>query len=204
MKPEQLKSRIPAFIAMAIAAVLVGVDQLTKWLVVKNIEHGLSVPGVRIGSFKLFDITHRTNDGAAFSILSGQRWLLIAVTGIFLIGAIVVLFSGRVKRKWLFASITLIIAGGIGNLIDRIRVGEVVDFIELQFVRFAVFNFADMCAVVGSILLFLIVIAEEIREYRAKKACEVEEIEETALASQGGFPAADEGGLGAEPPLQDE
>jgi signal peptidase II len=75
----------------------------------------------------------------------------------------------------MLAAITLIIAGGIGNLIDRIAQGYVVDFIELRFINFAIFNFADMCAVVGAFLMVAIVIGEEVRDYRAKRACAPEE-----------------------------
>jgi signal peptidase II len=170
---ELLKSRSPAFIAILIAAVLVGIDQLAKWLVVMNIGYRDSVTVIR----NVIDFTHWHNNGAAFGILSGQQPLLITVTSVFLLGAVVVLLSGKVKSKWMLAAIALIIAGGVGNLIDRIVQGYVVDFIELKFINFAIFNFADMCAVTGAFLLFFVVLLEEIREYKAKRACEVEENE---------------------------
>jgi signal peptidase II len=69
----------------------------------------------------------------------------------------------------------MIVAGGIGNLIDRLTKEYVVDFIELQFVRFPVFNLADVFAVAGVILMCMAVITEEVRTYRAKRACGVGE-----------------------------
>jgi signal peptidase II len=163
-----IRKRIPAFIALGIAAVLVGIDQLAKWLVVEYIEYRDSV--VLING--VIDFTHWHNNGAAFGILSGQQTLLITVTSVFLAGATAILLSGKIRSKWMLAAITLIISGGVGNLIDRICQGYVVDFIELKFINFAIFNFADICAVVGAFLLFFVVVAEEIREYRAKKACD--------------------------------
>ena len=180
-----LKDRIPVFIAMGVAAVLIGIDRVTKWWIVNNIEYRGSVPGIRFGDFKLLDITHIHNDGAAFSILSGQQTLLVTVTSIFLVGAIIAVLSGRLRCKWLFSAVTLIIAGGIGNWIDRIRLGYVLDFVEFQFVNFAVFNIADVFAVAGAILLCIAIIAEEVREYKAKRACGVgEEVEEVEEESQ--------------------
>ncbi|MCL2037006.1 MAG: signal peptidase II [Oscillospiraceae bacterium] len=167
-----LKSRKAAFIAIIISALLVGIDILTKWLVVKHIDLGSSVRGLRIGSLELVNFTYIRNYGAAFGVLRGMTSFLILFVSLFLIGTIVVLFSGRIKSKWTIAALALIIGGGTGNLVDRIRLGYVIDFIELRFIQFAIFNFADMCAVVGASMLFIMVVGDEIREYRVKKACE--------------------------------
>jgi len=71
-------------------------------------------------------------------------------------------------------AVTLIVAGGVGNLIDRIKDGFVVDFIDFKIIGFAIFNFADICVVVGSGILFFAILRDEIREYKAKKACSAE------------------------------
>jgi len=162
-----IRNRVPSFIAILFIAVLVGIDQLTKLLVVRYIEYRGSVVVLK----GVFDFTHWRNDGAAFGILSGQQTLLITVTGVFLAGGLLLLLLGKIRSKGLLTSFTLIIAGGIGNFIDRVLQGYVVDFIELKFINFAIFNFADMCAVCGSILLVFVAISEEIREYQAKRAC---------------------------------
>ena len=152
----------------------------------QNIPLGHAVTGIKIGNVEIVNFLHIRNNGAAFGILSGRQPLLIIVTGLFLLFAIYVLFSDRIKSKMKIFAVTLIIAGGIGNFIDRIQMREVVDFIELGFMDFAIFNFADICAVVGACILFVSVAGEEIREYRVKQACgEVEvEVETECLGTQ--------------------
>jgi signal peptidase II len=181
LRPNPKKREI---IALVVVVLLVVADQLTKWLVVQNIEYRGFIRGLWIGEVRLIDITHIHNDGAAFGMLSGQQPLLIAVTSVVLFAAVVAVLSGRIRDRWLLAAITMIVAGGIGNLIDRVSQGYVVDFIELQFVRFAVFNVADIFAVAGAILMCLAVIAEEVRDYRAKRACGVGEEQQTTPTAQ--------------------
>jgi signal peptidase II len=183
------------FVALAVVAVLVAVDQITKWLIVRSIPcmelpscNELPIQGdnpmLRFGEVDIIGITHIHNEGAAFGILSGQQTLLIAVTSVALLGAVVAILTGRIRDKWLLASIVMIIGGGIGNLIDRVRLDYVVDFIQLHFVRFAVFNVADVFAVAGAILMCLAVIAEEMRAYRAKRACGVGDFPEASKVSE--------------------
>ncbi len=129
---------------------LVAADQIIKYVVDKNLEIGESVVAVK----GLLNWHHLRNDGASFSILEGQKWFFIIAT--FIVLAIIVYFIARkMIYHWLgYTSATLIIAGGIGNLIDRIRFGEVIDYIDISpLFKFAVFNFADCCIVVGGILL---------------------------------------------------
>jgi len=166
------KSRLTALIFIGIAAVLITVDRLTKMWVVANVGYRTRISGIRIGGTELVDITHIHNDGAAFGILSGMQTLLITITSVFLVAALVVLFSGKVKCRWIMTSISLIIAGGVGNLIDRVAQGYVVDFIELRFINFAIFNFADICAVVGAFLLLFVVVIDEIKTFKARKSDE--------------------------------
>ncbi|MCL2633578.1 MAG: signal peptidase II [Oscillospiraceae bacterium] len=164
-------------LALGVAVILVGIDRLTKWLAIVYIGENNSIPVIKIGENEIINLTYCENTGAAFSILEGQRGILIAISSIFLVGALVVLFSGKVKSKLIIWSISLIIAGGVGNLIDRIADGYVVDFIDLKFIGFAIFNFADICAVTGACMLFFAVLRDEIREYKARKACSVDDVE---------------------------
>ncbi|MCL2071785.1 MAG: signal peptidase II [Oscillospiraceae bacterium] len=161
------------------AAALIGFDRLVKWLVVRYIDYRDSVVVIK----GLLDFTHWHNDGAAFGILSGRQTFLIIVTSVFLITALGFLLSPKIKSKFTLIAITLIISGGVGNWIDRVVDGYVVDYIELKFINFAIFNFADMCAVAGAFMLFFVVIADEVRHYKAKKACEVE-LETAAVPSE--------------------
>lgn len=159
------------YIALLIAAVLVGIDRLTKWLVVTNMEPKESIQLIAFGDREVLNLSYYTNDGAAFSKFAGQTTLLIVVTSIVLVVLITLLVFKKVKRTSYIIAFALIIGGGVGNLIDRIfNDGLVVDFIDLRIINFAVFNFADICAVVGAGLVMLLVVLDEIKEIRAKKA----------------------------------
>ena len=137
---------------LAVTAVLVGLDQLTKWLAVMYLQNGESVTAIP----RLFYFTYAENTGAAFSILSGERWFLIVITLIVMLALAAFALFGQFRRYKLFnASATLILAGGIGNLIDRLVQGYVVDFIEFKLIDFPIFNVADCFVVVGSVLLLI-------------------------------------------------
>lgn len=110
------------------------------------------------------------NDGMAFSLLSGKQTFLIIVTSIALLAVSYLLFTGKMFGKTGNAGLLLVLSGGIGNLIDRVLNGVVVDYINLQFINFAVFNFADICVTVGVGLLILDVLLDSME---AKKYGEV-------------------------------
>ena len=134
------------------AAAAVILDQLTKWLVVKNIELGAHIPAIK----GIFSLTHTRNTGAAFSSFEGMQWLFALVFLLFA-AAIIWEFS---KKRWPFSTfdrwcIVAVFAGGLGNMIDRIRLGYVVDMIEVDFVEFAVFNVADCFITCGCIALMV-------------------------------------------------
>ncbi len=134
-----------------LSAILVLADQLTKLIVIKMIPIYDSI--VLIPGF--FSFSHVRNTGAAFGMLSNQRWIFMVFTTVVLIAAVVALYSGRVKNHWGKVSLSLIIGGGIGNMIDRIFLGEVVDFFAFNFwgYQFAVFNVADIFVCCGTIIL---------------------------------------------------
>ena len=101
------------------------------------------------------------NQGMAFSLLSGKQLFLIAATSAALLLVAYALFF-RSRSKYLQqAALILVLGGGIGNLIDRVLNGEVVDYINQLFMRFAVFNFADICVCVGVALCVLVIFLEE-------------------------------------------
>ncbi len=158
------------YIALLIAAVLVGIDQLTKWLVVSNMNLYDSIQIIKIGDREVLNLSYYENSGAAFSKFSGQTTMLIVVTSAVLLVLIGLLLFKKVKRTPYIMSFALIIGGGIGNLIDRVfNNGLVVDFIDFRIIHFAIFNFADICAVCGAGLLLLLIIIDEIKERRQKK-----------------------------------
>lgn len=103
---------------------------------------------------KVFSLTLVENTGAAFGMLKGGRWFFIILTLAVLITLIVYLFIARKKTGWLFKiSTAMIIGGAIGNLIDRIDTGVVLDFFYFELINFAVFNVADSFVTVGAVLL---------------------------------------------------
>ena len=131
---------------------IVAVDQYTKYLTVANIPlhgHVNAIPG-------LFNFTYVRNTGAAWSSFEGMIWLFALIFVVFT-AAIVWEFS---KKRWPFTDlerwcIVSVFAGGLGNMIDRVRLGFVVDMINLDFMSFPVFNVADCFITCGCILLLV-------------------------------------------------
>lgn len=159
------------YIGLLIAAVLVGVDRLTKWLITSNMQLQDSIHIIEIGGREVLNLTYYTNDGAAFSKFEGQTAMLIAVTSAVLIVLIGMLLSGKVKRTPYIIAFSMVIGGGAGNLIDRIfNNGRVVDFIDFRIINFAVFNFADICAVCGALLILFLLIRDDVIAHRKKRA----------------------------------
>lgn len=149
-----------------IAGILVLSDQLIKWLVTSQLTLNQSVPVLQ----DIFHITYIQNNGAAFSILQGKQPFLIGITMVFIIVLLVLIWRNKKNGHWSFlVSLTLITAGGIGNLIDRIFLGSVVDFLDFRF--FPIFNLADICVVCGSGILFLYLLYWE-PKLNAKKKLE--------------------------------
>ena len=130
-----------------LVAALVGLDQLVKYLVRANIPLGGSVPFLP----HILQLTYIENTGAAFSLLENHTWLLTLVS----LGASVVLVVVLVKRvfshPFAMACLSVILAGAVGNLIDRALLGSVTDMFQTLFMNFAVFNVADICVVCGGI-----------------------------------------------------
>lgn len=149
-------------------AALVGLDQLTKMQVASFVEANGPIEFL----FGLFRLTYVENTGVAFSMFSGKTDVLSVVTAVILTGTLCALFisrKGKKKPVFLVISLILINAGGIGNLIDRVFNGFVVDFIEPLFVDFAVFNFADCCITVGAFLLLGYEIYDIVKDMKSKK-----------------------------------
>ena len=140
------------FLMGLMAAGIVAADQITKLLVVANVPKAGIVPAID----GLFHITHTHNYGAAFSSFQGMQWLFALIFVAFA-GFIVWEFS---KKRWPFTTfdrwcVIAIFAGGLGNMIDRLRLGYVVDMIEVEFIEFPVFNVADCFITCGCIALII-------------------------------------------------
>ncbi len=154
-----------SIIATAVAALLVLCDQLIKQWAVATLTHGsiTLISGV-------LSLTYHENYGAAFGIMQNMQIFLVTVTGIVILGMLFWMFTGRVKSKFMMWSLALVVAGGIGNLIDRVLNGYVVDYIYFELIDFPIFNLADCCVVIGTGLILIYVLFEE--RFIAKKTQE--------------------------------
>lgn len=135
--------------------VLIAADQLIKFWAVNSLEPKGTMDFIRFGDLEIFDLTYLENRGAIFGSMAGQRWFLVGFTSLVIAAGIFVLFRYMKRSKLLSTAIALFIAGGIGNLIDRIRFGYVVDMFELKLFKFAIFNFADMCVTFAFIMVLI-------------------------------------------------
>ena len=134
----------------------------------------------------VFGFTYAENTGAAFSLFSDMRWVLTVFSALVAL-AITVYVVWKKPNRLGTVSLALIAGGAVGNIIDRVRFGFVVDFVNLEFMQFAVFNVADACINVGAAMMLLWAVLDEVRQYRQKKA------EDAAkAAAQGEADAADE------------
>lgn len=152
-------------ITLAVITVLTVIDQLTKYAAVVTVKTG----GPKEFLFGLFQFRYTENTGAAFSSFSDNTALLSVFTVTVIVVGLLVVLSGKLKPKFLNICLMLILSGGIGNAVDRIRLGYVVDFIEPLFINFAVFNFADCCITVGAFLMIGYEIYDLIKDYKLKK-----------------------------------
>lgn len=145
-----------------IAIFVIALDQITKYIVVRDMDQGQSIE--LISGF-LYLTSHR-NAGAAFGILQGQMWLFYIAT-VVVVGVIVYMIITQAKESRFFGiSLGLVLGGAIGNFIDRLLEGEVVDFIDVFIFtyNFPIFNVADMALVIGVGLMMIYFILEEKRQ----------------------------------------
>ena len=172
-------------ISVVLMVAAVGLDQLSKYLVVANMGLHESVdiiPGV-------LRFTYIQNDGAAFGSMDEHRWIFMVLSSVAIIGILVYLFWKKPQDKLLLSSLILITGGGVGNMIDRVALGYVIDFID--FCAFPkiwmwVFNIADSCVCIGAGLLALWLILDMVRETKAEKAKKAAEAESTSEDAVGG------------------
>ncbi len=131
--------------------VLVGIDQAIKFWAVANLAPVGSMPFIPY----VVELRFALNTGMAFSLLSGEQTFLVLFTTVLMLAVAYWLFFKSKGKTLQQVAFVLIIAGGVGNLIDRATTGEVVDYINLLFMDFAIFNFADICVCVGAGLFIL-------------------------------------------------
>ncbi|MGT2754055.1 signal peptidase II [Streptococcus ovis] len=144
------------WIPTAIAAMIV-LDQLVKWWIVEHI----ALDTVQDFIPNVLSLAYLRNYGAAWSLLQNQQFFFIIVTLVVMTGAVWYLVKNLQGSLWLVSSLSLVIAGGLGNFIDRLRLGYVVDMFHLDFINFPIFNVADSYLTVGVLILFICLMKEE-------------------------------------------
>ncbi|MBR2339732.1 MAG: signal peptidase II [Clostridia bacterium] len=163
--------------ALIIVCVGIIVDQISKAIVAANMTYGKTVSIIPY----LFDFRYTTNTGAAFGMLSDQRWIFLSVSTVAIIAMIIYAIYAFSDMNMLYVwGISLIVSGGIGNMIDRLTLGYVIDFIEFAFMDFATFNIADSCVCVGAFIVGLAILLDLINESKKTKKGEGNEDNGTA------------------------
>lgn len=159
-------------------------DQLSKYLAVIYLKGGESFPIIK----NVLHLTYVENEGAAFGMLKDHRWIFMIISSVAIIGLFVYLVKNYKASRLQSVALTMIIAGGIGNMIDRVVLGYVVDFIDFTLINFAIFNVADsfVCVGVGLLIIYLLMTLK--REHDAEKA---------SKSADTGTPAADNPSAGA-------
>ena len=142
-------------IIAAFAALIVGLDQWTKYLIIENVPLHTDLDSV----LGVFHITHTKNTGAAWGMLEGQTWLFVVVMVLFIAFIVLVIWRKWVTKKFELVCLAAILGGGLGNMIDRIfRDGVVTDMIEFDFIKFPVFNVADCFITLGCAALLIYIL----------------------------------------------
>ena len=131
----------------------------------------------------ILSLTYHENFGAAFGILQDKKFFLVGMTSVLLLVILVGIIIKKINGHLLLSSFSLVLAGGLGNLIDRVTLGYVVDYIYFEPINFPIFNFADSCVVVGTGLMIIYIIFFEGKT--GKKIVETESLEQQIAPSMG-------------------
>lgn len=158
-------------ISTIIAVIIIALDQIVKNWAAETLVNG----DIAIIKNVLY-LKYAENTGVAFSMFSDNRWILVGVTSIMLAVVLAFFLSGKANGKLELFSLSLLLAGGVGNLIDRISLGYVIDYIDVRIINFAIFNIADICICVGAFLLCVAVYFSD-KEEKEKKAKEFDKID---------------------------
>lgn len=157
------------WIWLCVIAASVIADQVTKLLTVANLTEGQSVALIP----EVLHFTYVQNEGAAFGMLADHRWVFMVISSVAIVALGIYLWKFRPESAWACTALSLIIGGGIGNMIDRVRLPYVIDMID--FCAFPslwmwVFNVADACVCVGAGILLVWLVVSMILEAKQEKA----------------------------------
>ena len=171
------KKKAPKDYIIYSAIIIVGIllDQLTKYLTVAYMTLGQSIPLIK----DFLHITYTTNDGMAFGMMDDARWVFMLISSVMIIGFMAYLYLGHADNMLYGISMSMVVSGGIGNMIDRLGfgfyvnpvtgLGEVVDFIDFCGIWNAIFNGADSFVCVGAGILMLALVIDIVKEFKAEK-----------------------------------
>ena len=160
---KQILCKIVAALTLVLAIVL---DVITKKTVVDNMALYEEIPVIK----GVFHWKYIQNRGAAFGMLADNREVFLVISSVAIVVMAIYLLFTRTDRLWWMIGIGMLVGGGIGNMIDRIALGYVVDFIYVALIDFAVFNVADCFVCVGVALLMYLSVLDLVREYKEGKA----------------------------------
>ena len=142
-------------LTIILAAVIVALDQISKFFVIRDLKPVVDIP-IWDGVLHFHYIG---NTGASFGLLPGFKWFFLVVSLLFVAAVFIFVIIKRNKiDRFALISLGLICGGALGNVVDRIRFGYVIDFIYFKLINFAIFNLADSCIVIGGILLGIYVL----------------------------------------------
>lgn len=165
---------VSCILALVTGALVLVADQLTKNFIVANFTLGQSYPAVE----GLFEFTYIHNKGGAWGMMNTHPWLLLSLAAIVTVICIMLLVKYKSESKLMFWALTLVLSGGIGNIIDRVFRDHhsVVDFIDVSFIDFPVFNLADcaVCIGAGLLILFFVIDVFKTGKNDAKKSLHAE------------------------------
>ena len=150
------KQRNNCILYGASVLLLLALDQFTKYLASTYLANGHSIVLIK----GVFQLHYLENQGAAFGMLQGKKLWFVAITLIMLLLMVLVYFRTPFEKRyrWFRIILTLLTAGAIGNLIDRLRLNYVVDFFYFELINFPIFNIADIYVTVGMALLFILIL----------------------------------------------
>ena len=160
---KQILCKIVAALTLVLAIIL---DVITKKIVVDNMALYEEIPVIK----GVFHWKYIQNRGAAFGMLADNREVFLVISSVAIVVMAIYLLFTRTDRLWWMIGIGMLVGGGIGNMIDRIALGYVVDFIYVALIDFAVFNVADCFVCVGVALLMYLSVLDLVREYKEGKA----------------------------------
>ncbi|MDO5043892.1 MAG: signal peptidase II [Coriobacteriia bacterium] len=161
---KKTRPALASLVFLLIIAVLLVIDQSSKvWA--REALAGLTSP--LVGIPKILNFTYVENTGAAFGILEGAYWYFIVMATLVSLASLWFILGGHYHSKLQVFSLSLIVAGALGNIIDRIAYGFVTDFLSFAFMNFPVFNVADICITIGAALFVIAVLFLDSNEEKA-------------------------------------